>query len=272
MRKADLHLHSTASDGVLEPHAVVQAAASAGVTALSLTDHDTVAGLDEAAAECERLGMRYISGSEISANEPGVSIHLLAYGFDPQHPGLLAFLAGVHEARWSRVHEMISRLNGLGIPIAAKHVMDQAGAGSATRAHVSRALIAGGWVRSTREVFSRYLGRDCPGFVEKPPTPPASVIELVRQAGGVTLLAHPGDSFSEADIERWVADGLDGIEIMHPRNGPQERASLERLVVRHGLLRAGGSDWHGPDSGGAPVGTENVPGEWLDAIFARCKE
>jgi predicted metal-dependent phosphoesterase TrpH len=242
------------------------------VTGLSLTDHDTVAGLDEASAECERLGIRYISGSEISANEPGVSIHLLAYGFDPGHGGLLAFLADVREARWSRVHEMISRLNGLGIPITVQDVLDLSGDGSATRAHVSRALIGGGWARNTREVFGRLLGRGCPGFVEKPPTPPAGVIELVREAGGVTMLAHPGDSYSDADIARWVAEGLDGIEIMHPSNGPQERATLERLVERHGLLRGGGSDWHGPDSGGAPTGTESVPDEWLDAIFSRCEQ
>ncbi len=250
---------------------MVQAAASAGVVGLSLTDHDTVEGLEEAAMECERLGIRHVAGSEISANEPGVSIHLLAYGFDPRHAGLLAFLAGVREARWTRVHEMIRRLNGIGIPITAQNVLDQSGAGSATRAHVSRALVAGGWVRDTREVFSRHLGRGCPGFVEKPPTPPAGVIQLVREAGGVTMLAHPGDSYAEADIERWVADGLDGIEIMHSRNGPQERAMLERLVERHGLLRGGGSDWHGPDSGGAPPGTENVPEEWLDAVVARCE-
>lgn len=267
---ADLHLHSTASDGILEPAVVVREAASRGVAGLSLTDHDTVAGLDEAAAEAQRLGLRFLAGCELSANEPGLSIHILAYGFDPADVDFLEFLADYREDRLRRAIEISDRLLELGVPLPVEATLREASGGVPTRAHVARALMREGLVGRIQEAFDRYLARDRPAFVEKRPMPPSEVIRRVHAAGGVTVLAHPASDFRARDMRRWVDDGLDGVEILHPRNREAERKSLAALADVYGLLRGGGSDWHGPDSGGAEPGSQKVPIEWMDAIEQRC--
>lgn len=269
MTRVDLHLHSTASDGRLSPAEVVREAAERGLAGISLTDHDTVAGLEEAAAEAERRGIRFLPGAELSANEPGRSIHLLAYGFAPGAPDLVEFLRGYRADRERRATRMVERLNELGVALTVEAVRRECGAGVATRAHVARALVAEGLVPATREAFVRWIARGRPAFVEKRPTPPELVIRVVHGAGGVVLVAHPGRVHRPRDIRRWIAAGLDGVEILHPENRPATRRSLEGLAREHGLLRGGGSDWHGPDSERADLGSERVPLAWMDAIAAR---
>jgi len=264
-----LHLHSTASDGVLDPAVVVREVASKGLTGFSLTDHDTVAGLEEAEEEAARLGLRFLPGCELSANEPGLSIHILAYGFDQSDPAFLAFLADYRTDRIRRVREISDRLIGEGVDLPAEATLEEAAGGVPTRAHVARALVKHGHVRGIHEAFDAYLGRDRPAFVEKRPMPPSEVIRRVHAAGGVTVLAHPASDFRARDMRRWVEDGLDGVEVLHARNRAAERQSLGALADAYGLLRGGGSDWHGPNSGGAEVGSQKVPVEWMDAIERR---
>ncbi len=270
MTHVDLHLHSTASDGTVGPAAVVREAARKGLSGLSLTDHDTVDGLREAAAEADRLGLDFLTGAELSANEPGKSIHLLAYGFDPDFADLLEFVQEFRRDRLRRVAAIVERLNDLGVGLQTEDVLTEAGPGVPTRAHVARALRRGGWVPAEEIAFVRYIARGGPAFVEKKPTPPGDVIRLVHEAGGVVLLAHPGREFSRDDLCQWIAEGLDGLEILHRRNGPAERRVLETLARQHDLLRGGGSDWHGPDSGPSEMGSQQVPAEWLKAIAERC--
>ncbi|MFQ5745936.1 MAG: PHP domain-containing protein [Gemmatimonadota bacterium] len=272
MSRVDLHLHSTASDGRLEPAEVVRTAAARGLAGLSLTDHDTTEGVEEAAGEAARLGMRFVAGAEISANEPGVSIHLLAYGFAADDPEISGFFRRFRETRERRIVAIVEKLHALGVELEPADVNREVGNGVPTRSHVARALVAGGHAGGIHEAFGRYIGRDRPAFVEKPPTRPGEVIRLVHAAGGVVLLAHPGSEFGEATIERWVDEGLDGVEIRHPRNRASARRELERLTSRRGLLRTGGSDWHGPGTGRADIGSEDVPLEWLDAIEARTRD
>lgn len=267
----DLHLHSTASDGTLPPAEVVQRARDAGLRGLALTDHDTAEGLPEAEAEAAALGLAFLRGAELSANEPGRSVHLLAFGFDPKEPSLVTFLERYREDRLRRAREMLRRLNQLGVPLSWDRVVDETGAAAPTRAHVARALVGSGLVPTMGRVFSHYLSRGQPAFVEKRPTPPSEVIERVHAAGGLVLLAHPGHLHGEREIRRWVEQGLDGVEVRHPEHGPELRARLERLCEQLDLLRSGGSDWHGPDAQRAEIGSQQVPVEWLERIVARCR-
>lgn len=267
----DLHLHSTASDGTVRPSGVVEEADEAGLAGVSLTDHDTADGLEEAAREADRRGLRFLPGAEISANEPGRSVHVLAYGFDPGDPDLLEFFAAYRQDRIRRAREIVERLNRLGIELSYEAVERQAGEAAPTRAHVSRALVSGGHVPDERTVFGKYLSRGKPAFVEKRPTPPAEVFDLVHAAGGVTVLAHPGRTHGPSEVRRWVEEGLDGVEVLHPRNDPPVRRRLDRLAEELGLLRGGGSDWHGPGDGRhASLGGQRVPAGWMDRIEARC--
>lgn len=270
MSRVDLHLHSRASDGTLTPTDVVRAVAERGLSGLSLTDHDTIAGVEEARSEADRLGLDFLVGAELSANEPDRSVHVLAYGFDPDHADLLAFFDRFREDRLERAERMVERLNEHDVALDIDAVMRQAVGGLPTRAHLARALVEERLVPDVHAAFRLWLGRGRPAFVEKRTSPPAEVFALVHQAGGVAVLAHPARDYAESDLERYVAEGLDGIEILHPANGPSVRATLGRVVRRFGLLRSGGSDWHGPGSGGGEPGSQHVPEAWMREIERRC--
>lgn len=268
----DLHLHSTASDGTVPPAEVVRRAAEAGLEGLALTDHDTVDGLPEASRTAEELGLRFLPGAELSANEPGRSVHVLAFGFDPEDPGLQAFFRAYRDDRIRRAKEIAERFRSLGVPLEYEAVRDEAGRGVPTRAHVARALVREGLVPDERTVFGKYLSRGRPAFVEKRPTPPSEVFEKVHAAGGVAVLAHPGWTHGPEQIRRWADEGLDGVEVLHPGNPPKVRRRLDQLAEELGLLRSGGSDWHGPDEGGRPaLGSQEVPAAWMDRIVARSR-
>ncbi len=269
-QRVDLHLHSDASDGTVPPREVVRQAAAAGLSGISLTDHDTLVGLEEAADEARTLGLDFLPGAELSANEPGRSVHLLAFGFDLTDGSLRAFLERFDEDRRRRAREIVNRLRGLGVSIRYRDVEDQAGRAAPTRAHVARALVAGGHVAEEEESFRRYLSRGRPAHVAKRPTPPESVIERVHASGGVVLIAHPGRAHGEAEIRRWVAQGLDGVEVLHPVHGEAVRARMSALSDALGLLKSGGSDWHGPGTRRSEIGTEPVPAAWMREIEARC--
>lgn len=266
----DLHLHSTASDGIVSPAGVVRKAAEVGLEGISLTDHDTVDGLEEAAAEAARVGLRFLPGAELSANEPGRSVHVLAYGFDPEDGELREFFREYRRDRERRAREIVERLNREGVALTYAAVEAQAKGGVPTRAHVARALVAAGLLPDMDAVFDRYLSRGEPAFVEKRPMPPAEVFERVRAAGGVTILAHPGRSHGPDVIRRWVREGLDGVEVLHPANDPGVRQRLDELADELDLLRGGGSDWHGDALHPARPGSQRVPAAWMEAIRERC--
>jgi predicted metal-dependent phosphoesterase TrpH len=249
----------------------VRAVAARGLTGLSLTDHDTVAGVEEAREEAARLGLEFLVGAELSANEPGRSVHVLAYGFDPEYPELIEFFERFRRDRLRRAEAMVRRLNENGVSLGMESVMREATGGLPTRAHLGRALVAENLVPDIHSAFRLWLARDRPAFVEKTPSPPPTVFDLIHRAGGVAVLAHPGRDYSEADLDAYVAAGLDGIEILHAANGPSVRASLGRVVRRHGLLRSGGSDWHGPGAGGSEPGSQRVPATWMQEIIERVR-
>jgi hypothetical protein len=272
--RVDLHCHSTASDGEYAPAEVVRRAHGAGLAALALTDHDTTAGLPEAVAEGERLGIRIVVGCEFSVKAPWGELHLLGYFLPAADARLEAFLSDTRAARARRGEQMVDRLRGLGIGIELAHVSAQAAGGAVGRPHVARALVALGASDDISDAFDRYLGRGRPAYVEKPlPTLP-SVAELVHEVGGVTVAAHLGERGSEGQIRAFRDQGLDGLEVRHPSHSAADEARLQRLADRLGLGVSGGSDWHGDTEfghHGAGLGELDVPVAWLHDLERRRK-
>ena len=270
--RIDLHCHSTASDGEYAPAEVVRRAHAAGLGVLALTDHDTLAGLPEALAEGELVGLRIVAGCEFSVKAPWGELHLLAYFLPAQDGQLEAFLGETRAARKRRGDEMVTRLRKLGIEIEAEDVTAQAAGGAVGRPHVARALVARGASTDVSDAFDRYLGRGRPAFVEKPlPTLPR-VTQLVHEVGGVTVAAHLGERGSEGQIREFRSQGLDGIEIRHPSHSAADEARLQRLAERLNLGMSGGSDWHGDTEfghHGVSLGELDVPFAWLEGLEQR---
>jgi predicted metal-dependent phosphoesterase TrpH len=241
--RIDLHVHSTASDGTDSPTDLVGQAAAAGLDVVALTDHDTDAGLAEAAAALP-AGMTLVPGTEISC---ALHIHLLAYLYDPAEPGLAAELRRLRHARYNRGRRMVARLQELGVPVQWDAVLALAGGAPVGRPHVANALVNAG-VASYAEAFTdSWLGHGGPAYVGKVALDPAYVVGLVRAAGGVAVCAHPGGrkGVADATLAAMAAAGLTGIEVSHPEHDAPTRRRLRGLASELGLLVTGGSDYHG---------------------------
>ncbi|HEX6534943.1 MAG TPA: PHP domain-containing protein [Gemmatimonadaceae bacterium] len=269
-RFVDLHMHSTASDGALPPADVIAAAARAGLAAIALTDHDTLAGVAEAREAGDRAGVRVIAGVELSAVEPDGELHLL--GLHLSNPGVMeGELAAFREARRDRAGRIVERLNALGVPVTLEAVHREAGSGAIGRPHVARALVAGGWARDLRDAFDRWLGNGRPAFVEKRHLSIADAIGLVHASGGLAVYAHPGPGATRARLEALRALGLDGVEVRHPSHSAEDIARIGTLADYLGLVPSGGSDWHGASDGPRTIGSMRVPGSWLDLQESRVR-
>ncbi|OSZ56245.1 phosphatase [Streptomyces pharetrae CZA14] len=248
--RIDLHSHSTASDGTDTPAELVRNAAAAGLDVVALTDHDTTRGHAEAIAALP-AGLTLVTGAELSCRVDGVSMHMLAYLFDPEEPALLAERELVRDDRVPRAKGMIAKLNDLGVPVTWEQVARIAGDGSVGRPHVASALVELGVVDTVSDAFTQdWLADGGRAFVEKHETDPFEAIRLVKGAGGVTVFAHPGAAkrgrtVPESAIAEMSAAGLDGIEVDHMDHDPDTRARLRGLARELGLLVTGSSDYHG---------------------------
>ena len=271
MSRIDLHMHSNASDGTFAPDEVARMAAGNGVEVFALTDHDTLDGLPAAAASAHRDGIRLIPGVELSVSEEGMDVHLLAYGFDETDPGLLAAVRRYREGRRERARKILSRLKGLGIRIALEEVEEIASGGALGRPHVAEALLREGHVETFNEAFQRYLGHHAPAYVPKPRVALEEVTTLVREAGGVTILAHPGTLNRDHFIPAWSRRGLDGIEVWHSKHDAAAVERYQGFSRLHGLLMTGGSDYHGERTPGVVIGSVPVPDEILAPLDAALK-
>ena len=264
----DLHAHSTASDGALPAAAVVAAAFAAGLAAVALTDHDTMAGVPEAVAAGEQLGIRVVAGVELSAYDDVAEIHLLGLHIN-EPSGIESALEGFRRDRRDRAVEIVKRLQTLGVPLSMDAVLAQADGGAIGRPHVARALISAGYARDSRDAFDRYLGAGRPANVPKARLEISEAIALVHAAGGVAVYAHPGADGTVARIGRLTEIGLDGVEVRHPGHGAEDTARLGALAGHFGLVPSGGSDWHGAAHGPRVLGAMKVPFEWLERQVAR---
>jgi predicted metal-dependent phosphoesterase TrpH len=261
--RADLHSHSTASDGTTPPADVIRRAAEAGLDVVALTDHDTVAGHAEAAAALP-AGLTLLPGMELSCRAQGHSVHMLAYLFDPRDPELAGELAVIRDSRLSRARVMVDRLAGLGVPVTWEQVQAIADGGVVGRPHIARALAAAGVVATPADAFSpEWIGPGGPAYVSRYALDPVRAVALVAAAGGVTVLAHPrgvgrGWAIPDEVIEELAAAGLTGLEVNHPQQDQALRARLAGLAGRLGLVPSGGSDDHGALTG-FRLGTEIAP-------------
>lgn len=243
--RVDLHMHTTASDGLLGPAALVQAVQAAGLQVFSVTDHDTVDALRETETHARPLGIRLIPGIELSAAWQKVEFHILGYFVNATDGRLLAFLRERREARRTRLQTMLDRLRAMGMAVEAAEVLSLARDGNVGRPHLARVLVRRGFVASTDEAFDRYLGEGRPAYVPRPDVTVADAIRVIHEAGGLASLAHPGLHYRDAAIPDLVGAGLDAIEAYHVNHSPGLTAHYRRLAERHGLLVTGGSDFHG---------------------------
>ena len=261
----DLHLHTTASDGRLSPPDLVARAAAAGLTILGITDHDTTAGLADASAAANALGLRIVSGIEITAVDGARDIHMLAYFFDPAHPELSRFLAAQRGDRVRRLEEMAARLESLGCRIDVTHLVEAAArepGRSLGRPQVADALVAAGHAADRNDAFDRLIGSTGPAYVPRRGAAPEEVIALVHEAGGITSLAHPVHLRDESLIPRLAAAGLDAIEVRHKDHDAAAEQRYRTLAGQLGLAVSGGSDFHGDDvHHGSPLGTVTLPAD-----------
>lgn len=260
--EVDLHMHSTASDGALPPAEVVSAAHAAGLSAIALTDHDTMDGLPEAIEAGTRVGIRIVRGVELSAHQGSQEIHLLALHVSELAP-LELRLASFRGSREIRAQRIVERLTRVGAPVLIDEVMTEAAGGAVGRPHIARAMIKRGHVRDLREAFDRYLGAGKPGFVPKERLEIRAAIEIAHAAGALAIWAHPGQDGRRARIEPLVAMGLDGVEVRHPSHTSEDVIRLTALADFFKLVYSGGSDWHGAPTGVRAIGGMHVPGAWL---------
>lgn len=250
---------------------MVRRAHAAGLAAMALTDHDTVAGVLEAQAEGERLGVRVVSGCEFSVKVPWGEMHLLGYFLPVGHGEVERFLEGERAMRLRRANRMVESLQAWGVDIAPEDVLSEAGNAAVGRPHVARALVRLGKVPDVPAAFDEFLGQGRRAFVEKTLPPLAEVCDMVHRAGGVVSAAHLRDRATRSTLQLLQADGLDAVEVRHPRHPAELRGQIGELARQLGLLPTGGSDWHGPgrDEGQSPLGSEAVPMAWLEALEAR---
>ncbi len=269
--RADLHTHSSVSDGTEPPAVVIRRGAEAGLDVIALTDHDTVAGHREAAGALPR-GLTLLPGAELSCRLEGHSVHLLAYLFDPEHDELAGEMAEIRESRLFRARTMVDKLAGLGVPVTWEQVSEIAGGGVVGRPHIARAMIDSGVVASIDEAFTpRWIGPGGPAYVSRYALDPARAVRLVRAAGGVSVLAHPrgagrGWQIPSDVIAELAQTGLAGIEINHPQHDEKERARLTELAGTLRLIPSGGSDDHGSLTGHR-IGTEIAPEGGYEALI-----
>ncbi len=262
-------MHSSASDGSLAPEVVVERARGAGLAAIALTDHDTVAGVPAAVEAGRRLGLRVISGCEFSALAPWGEMHVLGYFLPHDSPVLESFLERCRADRVRRGREMVTRLQRLGVQVSFDDVLEEAAGGAVGRPHVARALARRGQVPEVDAAFDRWLGRGRPAFVDKVLPAFREIADLVHGVHGLVSVAHLKDRATRSFLERLKQEGLDAVETRHPSHDPDTRARLTDLALGLGLLRTGGSDWHGdPDDEDAhgTLGCQDVPADWLDRL------
>ena len=246
----DLHLHTTASDGRLSPAELVARASAAGLTTISVTDHDTVAAIAEVTEAARGVNIRVVPGIEITAVDEGRDVHMLGYFFDPLSTTLATILEEQRALRVARVREIGARLAALGMPIDVESVLLAAAArpgSSVGRPQVARELVQAGYVTSVQDAFDKWLATGRPAFVPRTGPGPRAIVDTIHEAGGVASIAHPAVTKRDELIAPLVEHGLDAIEVYHSDHSPEAEQSYTAMAKRLGALVSGGSDFHGDD-------------------------
>ena len=266
MKFADLHLHTNFSDGTFAPEELAARGRQLGFAALALTDHDTVEGCARMAAACTAAGMEFIAGTELTAEHADVEVHLLGYLVDTQNPKLLSEIARFQAVRQDRIRQMTARLNELNVPLEVESVFTLANCKSPGCPHVARALVQARLVRTLDEAFERFLKKNRPAWVPKARMLALEGIELIHQAGGLAIMAHPGLNRTDEIIPALVEAGLDGLECFHTKHSTTTSEHYLEMADRYHLLVTGGSDCHGFSKNKPLIGTVKLPYEHVERL------
>lgn len=269
----DLHTHSTASDGTTDPADLPHLAQKAGLAAIALTDHDTIAGHDACAAACEQVGIDFVPGIELSCDrgQPRGAMHILGYFIEPNTPDLHEVIERLWAARSERAPQVVERLNAIGLDITMEQIEAMAGCAMIGRPHIASVLVERGYAASVTDAFGRYLGFGQPAYVRKDNLPTDVAITAIHAAGGLAVLAHPSQlkCADDAELQQVIGQlrgqGLDGIEVMHSDHSPKLVAQYQRLAKQLGMQITGGSDFHGSRKE-IELGSQHVPAAWLDTL------
>jgi predicted metal-dependent phosphoesterase TrpH len=268
--RADLHTHTIHSDGALSPVELVAKAKRVGLSAISITDHDTVNALDDVASFSDDRSIEIIPGVELSTNYNDSEIHILGYFVNVRNRHLLESLTVFREERLKRVERIVDKLNRMNIPLTVESVLANAGSGAVGRPHVANALVNGGHASSYQQAFNKYIGEGRPAYEKKSVVSPEETIRLIADAGGLSFLAHPGRSIDESTLTHLIKSGLDGIEVVHPSHTPELAKYYRGIVSQYYLLESGGSDFHGGlKNDDQQFGQVNIPLSTVDAMRHR---
>ena len=272
MKFADLHLHTLFSDGTFTPEELVLRAQNAGLACIALTDHDSVEGCERAAAACAKVQMDFIPGAELTAEHEDTEVHILGYFLDTQNKVLLDRIGKFQAVRQQRISEMCAALNKLGIPLKAESVFALANCKSPGRPHVARALVKEKLVANLDEAFERFLKKNRPAWVPKAKMSALEGVELIHQAGGLAVMAHPGLNRTDEIIPALVDAGLDGIECFHTKHSTKTAERYLEIAGKFHLLVTGGSDCHGFSKGKPLIGNVKLPYEHVEKLKAKAEE
>ena len=259
MMFADLHLHTSFSDGTYSPEKLASEGKRHNLAVLALTDHDTMEGCERMDAACVAEGIEFVPGSELTAEQDDYELHLLGYFLDSSCEKLTKALAEFQTARQDRIREMVERINKAGVNLEAESVFRIASCRSPGRPHVGRALVEAGICRTLDEAFERFLKKNRPGWVPKFRISAPDAIQLIHQSGGVAVMAHPGLNRSDDMIPELVEAGMDGIECFHTKHSTAVSEHYLMIAEQKNLLITGGSDCHGMNKGKPLIGSIRLP-------------
>jgi predicted metal-dependent phosphoesterase TrpH len=265
----DLHIHTTFSDGLLDPCRLVEEAKERRIAAIGITDHDTMQGVGCAEAAGRKHGVEVVPGVELSVVFAGKEIHLLGYFCHPENSLLKSTLEVIKASRYDRMSKMIDKLKELGVNIELAEVLEQAGGEMPGRPHLAMAICRKGYCRTPAEVFAKYIGNHCQAYVERYKLTLQEALKLLYEAGGIPVLAHPGLYNADEIIPPMVSMGLRGIEAFHPEHDSADRYRYVKIAREYNLLITGGSDYHGKGLGSSDfIGTVKLDYRYLDKLKA----
>jgi predicted metal-dependent phosphoesterase TrpH len=243
--KVDLHTHTYYSDGALSPRELILRASEVGISHLSITDHDSIDGLEEAIHAGSEVGIEIIPGVELSATLGSKDVHILGYLFDPSNKALRKTLDLFRRERFGRAARIVKKLNQLDMPLSFESVLERAGHGAIGRPHIATALVEEGLTNTYSEAFESYIGDSGPAFEPKYRIAPEDAVDIIANAGGISILAHPGWYVTEDELVMLIRAGLDGIETVHPAHDKDRQRYYRGIASAYFLLESGGSDFHG---------------------------
>lgn len=270
--RADLHAHSRCSDGTMTPEEVIRQADLAGLDVFSLTDHDTVAGIQPALEELARLEspLELLTGAELTCYDAaGREWHMLAYGFDHRNPRVTAFLDARVREREDRIHRILEKLAAAGVPLDISDILNISRGGVIGRLHVAKALVDKGHSENVPAAFQAYLVEGAPAYVPKPLITPAAMVSEIHSWGAAAVIAHPVQFRTMDELEAALACGVDGLEAYHPSVDKPLRKTLKKLARQRDLVVTGGGDSHGHGYNRPRIGEVTVPSHFVTALKTR---